>query len=646
MRLIAGWFLVALGFLPGFAFSAGLSADEGGAVCANLTKKIDQGLKVKELTVCIPGSETKGGDTNLFMLFAKADLDENGLAYWVTALVDAVSDAMGEGNGLPGVHAVYFQDHKLGAQKRMLTLTADQMREIGTRIQRQELKSSKEVLAQVMALQASGHRDAAAPAKAGDTVHITLLQVNDVYQAAPVDKGKYGGLARVAAMKSAIAAHDANTLMIFGGDTLSPSVASSIFKGKQMIAAWNAVGVDYAVLGNHEFDFGDKVLLERIGESHFPWLAANVLDKKTGKPFGNGQRYVIRDFEGVKVGFFGLLTPDTASVSNPGKDVIFAEPIKTAKDIVAELKGRGVNTVVVLTHQSMSEDKELARAVPVDVILGGHEHALMQALAGRTPIFKMGSDARNLGRIELSVSAKTGKMESVDWEVLPVTQEVAEDARTAEVVKQYENQLASELGVEVGKADVALDARQSTNRSQETNLGSFIADLFRKETSADATLINGGAIRSNATYGPGKLTRKDVLSILPFENPIVAVEVSGQTLRQALEHGLSRVAEDTENGRFPQVSGMHIAFDASRPAGSRLVQATIGGQPLDDKKMYRLATNTYLLGGGDGYTMLRGARLLVKPEDSQVEPAILMNELAKGAVAPRTDGRIERLDKK
>ncbi|MDX2029933.1 MAG: hypothetical protein SF339_04635 [Blastocatellia bacterium] len=116
------------------------------------------------------------------------------------------------------------------------------------------------------------------------TVRVTLLQLNDVYQMSPMDKGKTAGLARVATMRRQVIGQSPNTLFLLGGDTISPSVASSIFKGEQMIAAWNALGLDYAVLGNHEFDFGNVMLLKRMSESKFKWLGTNVIDRATGKP--------------------------------------------------------------------------------------------------------------------------------------------------------------------------------------------------------------------------------------------------------------------------------------------------------------------------------------------------------------------------
>ncbi|HEX8476263.1 MAG TPA: bifunctional UDP-sugar hydrolase/5'-nucleotidase [Pyrinomonadaceae bacterium] len=477
------------------------------------------------------------------------------------------------------------------------------------------------------------------------TIRVTLLQVNDVYQIAPVDRGKRGGLARVAAMRRKILQESPHTLFLLGGDTIAPSVASSIFKGRQMIATWNAAALDYAVLGNHEFDFGPEVLRERMKESRFVWLGANVFDRKTGKSFAGMPPFIVREFEGVKVGIFGLLTTDTARASKAGEDVEFRNACETAKAIVPQIRARGAHVVVALTHLTLSDDKALARCAPIDVIIGGHEHTVLQSLSGRTPIFKMGSDARNLGRIDLQISATTGALESVDWEIIPVTDEVVEAPDVVAVVNQFEKQLSAELDKPVGTTSVELDARQNTNRTRETNLGSFIADAYRKWAGADVSIMNGGSVRSNTTYAPGTLTKRDVLSILPFENHIVKAEVTGAQIRAALEHGVARIVEDREEGRFPQVSGMEFTFDGRRPAGGRVVRVTVAGQPLDDKKTYTLATSAYLLGGGDGYTMFRDARPLIEPEEGPVEATVLMDAItAAKEIAPRTDGRIKRVD--
>jgi len=247
------------------------------------------------------------------------------------------------------------------------------------------------------------------------TIRVTLLQVNDVYQFAPVDQGARGGLARVLTLKKEIEKQSPNTLFLLSGDTISPSVESITYKGAQMIDAWNAADLDYSTFGNHEFDFGPDVLRQRMSESKFKWIVANVIDKKTGKPFGDAPAYIIREFDGVKVGIFGLTLEETMTTSRPGPDVEFLNPCETAQKIVSELHAQGVKTVVALTHLSMSEDKEVARCADVDVIIGGHEHTLLESSAGGAPIFKMTADARELGQIDLNISKTTGAVESIDW---------------------------------------------------------------------------------------------------------------------------------------------------------------------------------------------------------------------------------------
>lgn len=477
-------------------------------------------------------------------------------------------------------------------------------------------------------------------------VSITLLQVNDVYRFTPADRGTRGGLARVSTLRKRIMEKSPHTLFLLSGDTISPSVESLTYKGAQMIDAWNAIGLDYAVFGNHEFDFGPEVLRERMKESRFPWLGANVIDKRTGKTFADTPPYVIREFEGVKVGIIGLVLPETKTTSRPGPDVEFQDPCEVARKLVPEMRSRGRATIVIgLTHLTMREDKALARCADFDVIIGGHEHTQLESLSVRTPIFKMTSDAREMSRIQLNIYAASGKLESIDWEAIPVTSDVPDDPAFSAITKKYEK-LLKELDERVGHTDVALDARDEPSRSEETNIGDFIADAFRKQTGADVAILNGGSIRADTIIEAGELTRRDVLSILPFPNPVVKIEVTGATLRAALEHGVGRSREDKGPGRFPQVSGLRFTFDARRPAGSRLTEVTINGQPLDDRKTYTLATTSFLaVEGGDDYQMLRNQRFLIKPEEADRAPEILRKAIAGvKSIAPRTDGRIKRLD--
>jgi 5'-nucleotidase len=475
-------------------------------------------------------------------------------------------------------------------------------------------------------------------------VRVTLLQVNDVYQFLPVERGREGGLARVSTLRKEIAKQSPHTMLLLSGDTISPSVESITYQGRQMIDAWNQVGLDYSVYGNHEFDFGPEVLRERVGESKFKWLGSNVIDKRTGKTFADAPPFVVREFGGVKVGIFGITLPETKTTSSPGPNVEFRDSCETAKEVIPKLREAGARAIVALTHLSLKEDKELARcAEGIDVIIGGHEHTLLQSSSAGVPIFKMTADAREMGRIDLNVDSKTGRVKSIDWEVIKVDEGVREDPEFAAVTAKYAAKI-KELAGRVGRTRVALDARSAENRTRETNVGNLVADAFRRATGAELALLNGGSVRADTVITPGWLTMRDVLSILPFNNELEVIEVKGSLLKEALENGVGRTAPGAEPGRFPQVSGMKYSFDASLPAGQRIKSVTVGTRPLDPERTYTLATTRYIAVGGDGYDMLQAAPRVPRPKTIDSE-ALRRLIVAARTVAPRVEGRITRLDR-
>ncbi len=483
-------------------------------------------------------------------------------------------------------------------------------------------------------------RAAAPPERAA---HLTILQLNDIYDITPVEKGKRGGLSRVATLQDRIRQENPNTIFVLAGDFLSPSTMSSIFQGSQMVAGLNAIGLDLATFGNHEFDFGPDVTRQRMQESRFTWVSANVLDPATGLPLGGAVPFIVRQLGGVRVAIFGLTTPETHALSKGAANLKFLDPIQAARDAVTRAGRLGADVIVALTHQDMAEDKQLAAAVPgIDLILGGHEHVPLDARVGRTLILKAGSDARLLGRIDLWVSTgRGGKRVESKWELIPVTDEIPAQPEVAALVKQYQDLTAAQFNVVVGATSLPLDTRGEVVRTQESALGDLIADLMRAALNADVALVNGGGIRGDVVVPAGPLRRGDVLGILPFANKVVKLDVSGMALREALENGLSQVEKAA--GRFPQVSGIRYRFDPSRPAGSRLVSVTVNGRPLDEKAHYTLATFDFILGGGDGYTMLQSANVLVKPENGPMDSDLLLDRLKQGPIAPVLDGRVQRV---
>jgi 5'-nucleotidase len=483
-----------------------------------------------------------------------------------------------------------------------------------------------------------------------EPVRLTVLHLNDVYQFAPMEQGRVGGLARVSTLRKQVLAESPHTLTLFAGDTLAPSVESITevdgkpLQGQQMIDAWNALGVDYAVPGNHDFDFGDAVLRERIRASRFPWLAANIFDNHTGRPFEGMEPYALKEIGGVKVGLFGVLLPETEVSSSVSQDTNIRDLCATARPVVSRLRAQGATVLIALTHLEMAQDRELARCVPVDVIIGGHDHERIEDRSTGTPIFKVAADAVELGRLTLEVDGRSGAVRKLDWTVVPVTSAVPEDPAFAEAMRRYEP-IVTELAQRVGRTPVPLDARKKAVRSQETNLGSLIADALREAAGTDVTLVNGGAIRGDTVFPAGELTRRELLSIFPYADKLVRLQVPGATLQAALENAVSRSAEDPEPGRFLQVSGLRFAFDASRPRGERVLCVTVGGKPLSPTATYTVATPSFLAGGKDGYEMFRGLTATSALPGDRAPREVLGDALRTGKPVPmrKGDGRIQRL---
>ncbi len=475
------------------------------------------------------------------------------------------------------------------------------------------------------------------------TVKLTLLHTNDVYEIAPV-RG-WGGLAELATVLKKERSLAPNSLTTFGGDMISPSLLSGLTKGAQMIELMNAVGTDLAVLGNHEFDFGDDVLGRRMDESKFVWLATNVVGP-AGTPFRTALGTTMREFGGLKFGFFGIVTPETVTLSRPGKDTNFLSPVETAQKTVKRLKDDGADVVILLSHLTIAEDRDLARRVKgIDVILGGHDHDAITYYEGTTLIHKSGSDAHWLGVVELTATKRPQqsgppRVEVVPgWRMVPI-RGVAPDPEVAAIVKKYTDRLDAELSVRIGTTTTALTSGRDVVRSEEVAIGNLIADAVRDAVGGDVGLINGGGIRGDKSYAAGTpLTRRDVITELPFGNKTVLLELKGSDLRQAIEHSVGRVEE--KQGRFSQVSGMTLVYDPKAPVGKRVVEIKIGGQPLDVDKTYKVATNDYMATGGDGFEVLKRGKPLIDAEAAKLMASQVMDYIAaRGTVAPTVEGRI------
>jgi 5'-nucleotidase / UDP-sugar diphosphatase len=276
----------------------------------------------------------------------------------------------------------------------------------------------------------------------------------------------------------------------------------------------------------------------------------------------------------------------------------------------------------------------------VDVILGGHEHEPLVAEEGKTLITKAGSDARYLVQVDVWLT-REGRLVERSWRFREVSRRIEPDPAVEALVRDYARRLDRELDAVVGKSTVPLEARSATLRTEETNLGDFVADALRERLGTDVAVINGGAIRTNRTVPPGLLTRRDVLSLLPFTDMVVKLEMRGADLRAALEHGLAQT--DRVGGGFLQLSGARVVWDPRLAPGRRIVDVSVRGKPLADDAVYTVAVPGYLVRGGDGYTVFAHAKTIVDAESGpQVSQVVIDAIAARAEIAPAVDGRIVR----
>jgi len=470
----------------------------------------------------------------------------------------------------------------------------------------------------VLALLLAAGCAAAPPCPERPPLRAQFLLANDVYRLEPDPEGR-GGLARVATLVRALRREADHTLFVLAGDTLSPSLLSSLLRGRQMVEAWNALGLDAATFGNHEFDWGPTVLRERMAESRFAWVSSNVRDGPSWGPFGGALRSLRLDWSGVRVGVVGLTIPSTATTSNPGPTVSFDPPPIAARAALAEIGETDLR--VAVTHLPLRLDRELALSVSLHVILGGHDHDPMITEEGRTLIIKAGADVVNLAQVEYELGCRAQVL-GRRQRLIPVDAGIAPAPDVAALVARYAGVLERELDLRVGQTSVALDARETVIRRQATALGQFLAEVMRERVGADLALLNSGAIRGNRVVPPGPLMRRDLHALLPFGNTIALVELPGSALQAALEHSVAALPRPA--GHYLQMAGLSCTVDPAQPVGRRVSSFLVGGQPLDPRRPYRVALPDYLAHGKDGYLMLAQGRVLLAPEDG---PELLQSVL-------------------
>ncbi|XP_012556958.2 5'-nucleotidase [Hydra vulgaris] len=452
---------------------------------------------------------------------------------------------------------------------------------------------------------------------------LIILHFNDVYNIEPRDVEPVGGAARfVTKVKS----FQNEPLILFSGDCLNPSLMSSVTKGKQMIPVMNAIGVNAALYGNHDFDFGVDQLINFKRKTNFPWLISNVKDKITKTLLADGLRTVVAEWHGHKIGIIGLVEEEwlvTLSTVDP-EDVEFIDFIDCAKSLVKELKEEENCTfIIALTHMRVPNDIKLLESdVDINLVLGGHDHHYETKEHNGKVFVKSGTDFREFTEIVVDFSHGI----QISTKRHEITSDISENEEVKAECLKFMSVLGQKMEHELGVVNVELDGRFSTVRTKESNLGNFICDIMRAATQADIALLNSGSLRSDALHPAGPFKMKDLFGILPMVDSLVVIKVSGEVLLKVLENSVSQYPK--YEGRFLQVSGISFVFNPEMPAGERICKDTVKVHdtiPLQLNQDYTVVTKIYIASGKDGYDMLANCQVIVDEENGPVLTTIVEN---------------------
>lgn len=464
------------------------------------------------------------------------------------------------------------------------------------------------------------------PIPAGrDSVRIAVVATNDFHGGLQPTTPSWargdtiGGAANLAAYVRAVEARypDA-TLWLDGGDVMQGTLISNLTAGRSTVDVLQSAGLDAAAIGNHEFDWTVDTLVSRIDQATFPWLSSNVFETATGNRPDWVEPWAWLEAGGLKVAVIGVSTVHTPQTTMPAhvEGLEFRDPAPIVSDLARDLKAEGADVVAVVAHAGafasdeegggwIGEIADMARDVdgPLDLIVSGHTHSLVNGVVNGIPIVQARSSGTALGVVTLTFDRTRGAVVGHSIDVWTVRAKEVDPVRPiAEKVAGYAADVA-----EIAKRPIAtLANRLPRDRGEEYALGDLIADAMREATGARVAVMNGGGIRSDLEAGP--VTFEDVFRVQPFQNTLVVAEVTGEQLALLLEGAV--------DDRLGQVSGIRFAFDPTRPYGERVREATLedgdvavvaDGAAVDPDATYEVVVNNFMASGGDEYAILEEA---------------------------------------
>ncbi len=488
-------------------------------------------------------------------------------------------------------------------------------------------------------------------------VQITVLGTTDLHgNIYPIDyytnKPDNRGLAKVATLIKRVRREQPNVVLIDSGDTIQGTPLES-FHGRKnnqpidpMMLAMNSLQYDAMAVGNHEYNFGLKVLEKARSEAKFPWLSGNTYEISTGKT--HYQPYVIKEIAGVRVGILGLTTPGVPNWDNPPNyaGLEFHNPIIEAKKWVRIMRTRErADVVIVSMHMGLGEDLRtgevnpgqvpheneavsIARQVPgIDAIFMGHTHRETPSVYINGVLLTQANHwGRHLARADLYLEKRVNRWRVVakGARTIPVDDRVEPDQEILKLAEPYDRETQNWLSRTIGESAEELTAREARFRD------SAIIDLIQKVQleagKADVSMV--AVFNSEARIAKGPVSVRDIAGLYVYENTLVVLEVTGQQLKEALEHSAryfktytpgkpirEQIDEKIPAYNFDIAEGVTYDLDISKPMGQRILNLTFKGQQVKPDQKFRLATNNYRVNGGGGYSMYKSAPVVYRSSE-------------------------------
>lgn len=434
---------------------------------------------------------------------------------------------------------------------------------------------------------------------------IVVLSINDFHGAlAPAGKN-VGAVKLVDALKTEKAKNPEGTIIVSGGDNYQGSAMSNLMYGEPVTAVFKEMGIELSAVGNHEFDWGVDRISKWAEDGEFTFVCTNIYDKRTNQPVDWAEPFVIIEKEGVKIGFVGLATPETAykTLKANVENYEFRDPVEVITEWAPKVKDAGADIIIALTHLGSFQDKEgnitgeaadLCAVDGVDAVISAHTHQRVSGMVNGKPLVQAYKYGRSFAKLTF-VFDENNKLVSAEPfldNLYARADTLKDDTNMLAIYGKYEEELNPVLGKVLGKTTVDLDHDRYAGPSL---LGEWVCEIMKDKAGVQIAMTNGGGLR--VPVPAGEITAGKLYEVMPFDNTLYTMKLSGADIKANIEHGIMN-----DDIGWIQIAGARATYNPGAEAGNRITSMVLeDGTPVEMDKYYTVVTNDFMFTGGDKY---------------------------------------------